>query len=126
MREEKVHPSAWIWVHAQTEKDAEVHARVAKAGGWLSFDGVGPTSIEQHVSFVAEMKRRGFLDRVMISHDAGWYRPGEPNGGAFRPFDTLFTDFLPALREAGLTDEEMRTVTVENPSKAFTVGVRKA
>ena len=126
LEEEGVAPSAWIWVHAQTEKDAEVHTRVAEAGGWLSFDGIGPTSIGQHADFVAEMKLRGFLGRVMISHDAGWYRPGEPNGGVFRPFDTLFTEFLPVLREAGLDEAEIRQVTVENPARAFTVGVRKA
>ncbi len=126
LREEGVGSAAWIWVHAQTEPDTEIHARIAGGGGWLSFDGVGPGSIHLHVGFVADMKRRGLLGRVMVSHDAGWYRPGEPGGGLFQPFDTLFTEFLPALREAGLTDAEIRQITVENPATAFTVGARKA
>ncbi|HEY8504208.1 MAG TPA: hypothetical protein VIL46_06465, partial [Gemmataceae bacterium] len=61
---------------------------------------------------------------VLLSHDAGWYHVGEPNGGRFRPYDTLFTDFLPALRKAGFTAAEVRRLTVDNPREAFTIRVR--
>ncbi len=124
LQAEGVAGAAWIWVHAQTEKDTEVHARAAARGAWLEFDGIGPDSVEQHVGFVLDMKHRGLLDRVMVSHDAGWYRVGEPGGGAFRPYDTLFTKFLPALKRAGLTDAEVRQITVTNPAKAFAVGIK--
>jgi phosphotriesterase-related protein len=60
---------------------------------------------------------------VLISQDAGWYTVGEPGGGDFRGYDTLQAEFLPALRQAGLTDDEVRRLTVENPARAF--GVRK-
>ncbi len=70
------------------------------------------------------MKRRGLLAHVMISHDAGWYRPGEPGGGEFRPFDTLFTQFLPALEAAGFSAGEVHQLTVENPARAFSIRVR--
>ena len=125
MKEEGVAGGAWIWVHAQTEKDTEVHARAAAQGAWLEFDGIGPESVEQHVRFVLNMKQHGVLDRVMVSHDAGWYRVGEPGGGAFRAFDTVFTKFLPAVKQAGLTDTEIRQITVINPARAFIVGIRK-
>ena len=124
LAEEGVHASAWIWVHAQSETDSEFHVRAAEQGAWLEFDGVSPKSVGRHVELVSEMKKHGFLDQVMISHDAGWYRPGEPGGGAFRAFDTLFTDFLPALKKAGLTDPEIQKLTVENPQRAYTIGVR--
>jgi len=125
LKKEGVGASAWIWVHAQTEKDTEVHAQAAARGAWLEFDGIGPDSIEQHVSFVVDMKRRGLLGKVMVSHDAGWYRVGEPGGGAFRAFDVLFTKFLPALKQAGVTEAEIRQITVTNPAAAFAVGARK-
>ena len=60
----------------------------------------------------------------MVSHDAGWYRPGEPGGGAFRGFDTLFSEFLPTLKKAGFTDLEIRQLTEENPQRADSIGVR--
>jgi phosphotriesterase-related protein len=60
----------------------------------------------------------------MISHDAGWYHVGEPGGGDFRPFDLLFTKFIPALKKAGFADAEIRRLTVDNPCEAFAIRVR--
>jgi phosphotriesterase-related protein len=114
-----VSPSAWIWVHAQNERDGAVHIQAARRGAWVEFDGIGPTTIERHVERVTSMKREGLLDRVLVSHDAGWYHVGEPNGGTYRGYDTLFTTFLPALRAAGVTEEEVRKLLVENPRRAL-------
>jgi phosphotriesterase-related protein len=125
LKDEGVAGGALIWVHAQTEKDTEIHARAAAQGAWLEFDGIGPESVDQHVNLVLEMKRRGLLGNVMVSHDAGWYRVGEPGGGAFRAYDVLFTKFLPAVKQAGLTDTEIRQITVTNPARSFIVGIRK-
>jgi len=121
LRAERVEPSAFIWVHAQGERDPALHAKVGDAGAWLSFDGISPKSLDRHVELVRAAKQRGQLSRVVISHDAGWYRPGEPNGGNFRPFDTLFTSFLPKLRETGFTDDEIRQLTITNPADALAI-----
>lgn len=121
---EGVDASAWIWVHAQAEPDSTMHVRAARNGAWISFDGLVPDNVERYVARVAFMKGQGLLHRVLVSHDAGWYHVGEPSGGTFRPFDTLFTAFLPALRAAGFTDEEIRQLTVANPGEAFAVRVR--
>lgn len=114
--------SSFIWVHAQSERDPAFHARAAKAGAWVEFDGVSDGTIARHVELVTQMKAQGFLGRVLVSHDAGWYRVGEPGGGQFRPFDTLFTKFVPALTAAGVTTEEVRQLLVGNPRRALTGG----
>jgi phosphotriesterase-related protein len=121
LHSEGVNPAAWIWVHAQVENDVNIHRQLAEAGGWIEFDGVAPDSIDRHVELVLNMKQHALLDRVLVSQDAGWYWVGEPAGGNFRPYDTLFTVFLPALRAAGLTDEQVRQLTVDNPARAFAV-----
>jgi phosphotriesterase-related protein len=54
-----------------------------------------------------------------VSHDAGWYHVGEPDGGEFRAFDTLFTTFVPALKGAGLTEADVRQLLVDNPRRAL-------
>lgn len=125
LREERVDPAAWIWVHAQNERDTKLHRQAAERGGWVEFDGVRPDSIERHVELVMNMHRHGLLGRALVSHDAGWYSVGEPGGGAFRPYTTLFEQFLPALKEAGLSDRDVRRLTVDNPADAFAVRVRK-
>ena len=111
--------ASFIWVHAQSEKDSTFHVRAAKRGAWVEFDGVGPTSVSRHVALVSHMKAQGLLDHVLVSHDAGWYRPGEPGGGTFRPFDTVFTAFVPALTAAGFSDTDVRQLFIENPRSAL-------
>jgi len=116
--------SAFVWVHAQGEKDSSVHLRAAARGAWVSFDGISESSVDRHVSLVRQMMAAGHLDRVLVSHDAGWYRVGEPNGGQFRPFDTLFTRFVPALKAAGATDADVQQLLVINPRRLLEVNVR--
>jgi phosphotriesterase-related protein len=121
---EGVSPEAWIWVHAHIEKNTDIRVQVAKRGAWVEFDGISPDSLDRHVELVKNMRRHGLLQRVLISHDAGWYAVGEPVGGKFRPYDTQFTEFLPRLRAAGFSDEEVKQLTVSNPAAAFGVRVR--
>jgi phosphotriesterase-related protein len=114
-----VSAASFICVHAQSERDGAFHLRAARRGAWVEFDGIGPTTVAQHVELVQRMKSAGFLDRVLVSHDAGWYHVGEPGGGRFRPFDTLFTAFVPALRDAGFSEVEVRRLLVDNPRRAL-------
>lgn len=124
LREEGVAPAAWIWVHAQNERDQSLHKQAAEQGGWVEFDGIAPDTVERHVQLVKRMKNEGLLSRVLISQDAGWYWVGEPAGGKFRVYTTLFEQFLPALRKAGFSADEIHRLTLENPAEAFTVRVR--
>jgi phosphotriesterase-related protein len=126
LRSQGVAPGAWIWVHAQNERNVEIHQQIAGAGAWVEFDGVGPASVDQHVELVQIMKRAGLLERVLLSHDAGWYSVGEPCGGTMRGYDTLFTRLVPALGKAGLTTEEIQQLVQSNPARAFAIGVRRA
>ncbi len=125
LREEGVPPGAWIWVHAQNERNLEIHIEVGRRGGWVEFDGISPSSVERHVELVRNMKHGGLLDRVLLSHDAGWYSVGEPRGGNVRGYDTLFLQGIPALKKAGLKDEQIRQLTVTNPARAFSLAATK-
>jgi phosphotriesterase-related protein len=120
LKAEGVAAGAFVWVHAQSERDPAIHREAARRGAWVEFDGIAPDSVDRHVELVLGMKKAGFLNRVLISHDAGWYNVGEPKGGRFRPFDTLFTVFLPALRKAGGTPEDERRLLVLNPRAVLT------
>jgi phosphotriesterase-related protein len=112
--------SSFIWVHAHSEPDGALHQKAAARGAWVEFDGISPKSVDRHVALVLAMRAAGRLDRVLVSHDAGWYHAGEPDGGEFRAFDTLFTTFVPALKAAGLTEADVRRLLVDNPRRALT------
>lgn len=121
-----VHPSAWIWIHAQNEKDLARQEAAARRGAWISFDGVSPDTLDTHVSAIGYMRDKGLLNRVLVSQDAGWYSVGEPNGGKPRGYDTVFVELLPELRRRGFTQADIDTLFVENPAAAFAVRVRTA
>lgn len=124
LKEMGVKPSAFIWVHAQVEADKQMHVWAAEQGAWVEveFDGVSEETVEQ---LVLAMRKAGLLHRVLLSHDAGWYNVGEPGGGAFRPYTTLFTKMIPALRKSGLSEAEMRLIAETNPQRAFQIAVRR-
>jgi len=119
-----VHPSAFVWVHASGS--AEEMEDLAKSGCWISLDGVNTDNIARHLELISFLKNKNRLKQVLISHDAGWYRPGEPDGGEFRGFTTISGKLIPALKSSGFTDADIHTLMVDNPAKAFAIGLRKA
>jgi phosphotriesterase-related protein len=116
---------AWIWIHAQNEQNRELHFRVAKAGGWISFDNVTPGSISQCLSFLKDMKKENLLRHVLLSHDSGWYHAGEPNGGSYKDYNTITDKLIPTLEGNGFTEKEIQLLFFANPANAFTTKVRK-
>lgn len=120
IEKERVPLAAFVWVHAQGTKDPAILVQAAERGAWIELDGISPNSIVRHVELVERLIARGHLERVLVSHDAGWYRVGEPKGGAFRAFDTLFTDFVPALRARGVTAAQIDRLLVANPRDVLT------
>lgn len=121
LRRANVSPSAWVWVHAQNEKNRAHHVQAAQQGAWISFDGLSPDAVALHIECVTHMRSAGLLHRVLVSHDAGWYNAGQPRGGTFRSFETAFTTFIPALREHGFTQTEIDQIFVTNPADAFSI-----
>jgi phosphotriesterase-related protein len=119
-----VSPEAYVWVHAQNEKDPATRSWAAQQGTWVELDGVGATGLEAHVEAVVDLFRRDRLDRVLVSQDAGWYHVGEPGGGRYRPYTFLFDTFVPALRARGLGEADVRRLLVDNPARAFAIRPR--
>ncbi|MGO8733578.1 MAG: phosphotriesterase [Terriglobia bacterium] len=121
LKKHAVPPSAFVWVHAQDEKNTSLHRRAAEEGAWIEFDGVTGESLSQNVAWVVEMKWAGYLHHVLVSQDAGWYHVGEPGGGSFRGYDLLLVRFLPELRKAGFKESDVRTLIIDNPRRALTL-----
>lgn len=120
-----VSPEAYVWVHAQNEKDRTLHLAAAREGAWVEFDGVAEKSLDEHAAAVVDMIRHGLLGRTLISQDAGWYHVGEQGGGTFRAYTFLFDHFLPELRKRGVSKSQIRRLLVENPARVLAIEVRK-
>ncbi len=67
------------------------------AGAWVQFDGVSESSLQWHAECVRFMESKQLLNRTMISQDAGYYKPGQPKGGNFRPYTVMQKQLLPML-----------------------------
>lgn len=124
LKQHGIRPDAFIWVHAQNEKQTQKFIDVAKFGAWVSLDGLNEDNIQWYVDALTLLKKENLLHHVLISHDAGWFDPGKPDGGTFRPFTTLFTKLIPALTKAGFTQHDIDQLLIINPATAYSVVVR--
>ncbi len=118
-----VHPSAFIWVHAQG-KGYENHVKAAKLGAWVELDGISESSYSNHAQQVKALKEAGFLNQVLVSCDAGWYHVGEPNGGEYRSHAVLFEKFVPELKKQDFSQADIDQLLVKNPAEAFPIRKR--
>jgi phosphotriesterase-related protein len=125
LKEEGVSPEAFIWTHATDEKDWSKLVQAAKMGAWISADNYGwnPDLKESYPQLFRLMKEEGVLNRLLVSHDAGWYDPGQPEQ-PFKPYTLLFEELIPDLKKIGFTGDDMEQLLVDNPGRAFAVRKR--
>lgn len=109
----------FICIHAQAEPDFELNLDAARRGAWISYDGIGGGDDELYLVRIKAMIAAGFGGQVMLSHDRGSYSPAEPGGGTPKPFTYLCETFLPKLRVAGVSEEDIRLMTISNPFRAL-------
>jgi len=122
LKEMGVSPESFIWVHAQSEDNNDNYLKAADMGCWISLDGLG-WELEKHIEKLLFAKRNGILNRILISHDSGWYDPQKENQ-TIKPFTNIFKRLYPELKSYGFTDDEFKLLISVNPSKAFTIEVR--
>jgi phosphotriesterase-related protein len=125
LKKEGVSPEAFIWVHAQAEHDISKLAEAASTDAWISLDNLNEKNIDYILSVISALKEKGYLNRILVSHDAGWYDPAKENGGEFRGYNTMFEKLIPAMKEKGFAGEEIEQVFLINPSNAYSIKVRK-
>jgi phosphotriesterase-related protein len=119
LEDEGVALENFIWVHAQNEPDEERILSGARRGAWVSLDHVNAKDVGRYAGLVERFVEAGLLNRLLLSHDAGWYRPGEPGGGKFRPYTDLFDHLLPALAARGWEREATDRILRVNPGRAL-------
>jgi phosphotriesterase-related protein len=119
LKQRGVPARAYVWVHAQNERDREIHRRLGAEGAFLEFDGINERSLDRHLAAVLDLWKAGFANQLLISQDSGWYHVGEPGGGNYRGYTFLFDAFLPALRRARMTEADLRRLLVLNPRTVF-------
>jgi phosphotriesterase-related protein len=111
----------FIWIHTQAEPNQDLHLEVARRGAWIEYDWIGGdyTDDQYFVERIVAALDAGLGNRLLISHDRGWFDPALPGGGTPKPFTYISNSFLPKLRAAGVDDESIQNLTRVNPFQAF-------
>ena len=125
--EEGADPGRIVIGHADSYPHLDHYLALIERGANLEFDflGMSFTPAERHgegrvIELICDLLGRGHAERIFLSqdvcHDSQLTRYGG-NGYTY-----LARAFLPRLREAGVSDDEIETMTVANPRRLLTVG----
>ena len=89
--------------------------------------------MERRLPTAATLLERGYADQMFLSQDycatLDWYPPAigrqmlDSGLARWWSMTLIFEDVIPALRESGMTDEQLQTMMVENP-RAWLTGER--
>jgi predicted metal-dependent phosphotriesterase family hydrolase len=121
---EGVAANAFVWIHAQSEKDRKLHLEAGKRGAWLEFDNLGWEPETAYVGHIQFMQKAGLLQQMLVSHDAGWYDVEKGGKNEIKPFTPLFIQLVPALQKDGWNKKELHQLFTQNPVAAFQVHKR--
>lgn len=125
LKSNKVQPAAFIWVHAQSESDWNHFVKASQAGAWVSLDGLNENNVAEYINMLLHLKKEKCLHKILLSHDAGWYDPGKPEGGEFRGYTVLFKKLIPALEQEGFVESEIIQLIQKNAENAFSIAIKK-
>jgi phosphotriesterase-related protein len=119
LQAEGVAASAFIWVHADAQANRDIWREAGRRGAWIELDAVNPEVPERHIEMIKDLIEAGLIDQVLISQDRGWYNVGDPRGGDKRPYDKLLTDFVSAMKKAGIDNATIDKLLKANPRRAL-------
>ena len=116
--------------HTGDTDDLDYIERVLERGVWIGMDRFGLDiflPMERRLPTITALLERGYADRMFLSQDycatLDWYSAAAmlqmQAAGAARGWSMtlLFEEVIPALREAGMTDDQLDTMLVENPRR---------
>jgi phosphotriesterase-related protein len=112
--------------HSGDSTDVDHLSQLADAGFVLGFDRFGinlDTTFEARADTLIEMCRRGYAEQIVLSQDAScyidWIAPDVMPLLAEWNYTHILDAVLPAVRERGVTDEQVETMLVANPRRYF-------
>lgn len=126
-REEGVDLSRVVIGHSGDTTDIGYLEELISNGSTIGMDRFGLDTLlpfEKRVETVAQMCQRGHAGKMVLSHDAACFNDWLPEAviSAGLPhwnYLHIHNDVLPALKKAGVTDDQIKTMMVDNPRKIF-------
>ena len=129
-------PQGVVMGHLDSFGDMGVLKSLAETGCYLEWDIFGyedtsydTSSYRSHLGLalpndVQRLQRieyfveEGYLDKIVIAHDAGYKLRNARYGG--KTYDHILTNIVPRMKKRGFTEEQIRTILVDNPRRILT------
>jgi phosphotriesterase-related protein len=113
--------------HCGDTTDLDYLEEIISAGSYIGMDRFGIDvylPFEDRVNTVAQMVERGHADKMVLSHDAACYFDALPEETlpVVLPnwhYLHIHNDVIPALKERGVTQDQLDTMLITNPRKIF-------
>lgn len=113
--------------HQDLNTNKEEVLEVLRAGVYIGFDTIGKNNYrpdEERIEFLLDFTERGFHKQILLSADLTRQSHLKKNGGP--GYDIVLREFIPRLREKGITEDVIDDLLIHNPAEAFSVrGVHK-
>ena len=126
-QEEGVDLSRVIIGHSGDTTDIQYLEKLIENGSYIGMDRFGIDVLlpfEDRVNTVAKMCELGYAGKMVLSQDASCFMDALPEAAlpVMLPnwhYLHIHNDVLPALKQRGVTDEQITTMLVDNPRKIF-------
>ena len=125
--EEGVDLSRVVIGHSGDSTDLAYLEELMANGSYIGMDRFGLDiflPFEQRVQTVADLCERGHADQMVLSHDTACHNDWLDDDALARltpnwHFLHISQDVLPALRQRGVTEDQITAMLVDNPRKVF-------
>jgi predicted metal-dependent phosphotriesterase family hydrolase len=119
--EEGADPALVVIGHSDSYPYVEYLDAVLQQGAYVQFDNIGynlpsVAAVESRlIPVIVELVQRGWSRQLLVSQDICHRSLLKAYGG--NGYDYILRCFLPRLRDAGLDDDTLTRITVENPRR---------
>ena len=124
--DEGADPSRVVVGHADSYPHLDHYLAIIERGAAIEFDflGMSFTPAERHgegriVELLCELLSRGHVEHILLSQDVCHDSQLQRYGG--NGYTYLASAFLPRLRDAGVSEAEIETLTVANPRRLLSI-----
>jgi phosphotriesterase-related protein len=122
-----VDPTRIVIAHAGDSNDLDYLRAIADTGAWLDCDRFNIEHFNpddaRRIETLVQLLAEGYGERVQLSHDAACFMDfmvGDPAFANEQPsYLHISTKVVPALRDAGVTAEQIDEMMVVNPRRFF-------
>ncbi len=124
-----VSPDRVIIGHSGDSEDLDYLRELMNNGSTIGMDRFGMEHVlpdDRRVRTLVALLEQGYADRIVISHDAAFYSHVTPPSWRARAaprwrMDTISRSILPALRDAGVPDDAIEQMLIDNPRRLLAV-----